>query len=267
MEENTVSEPFFESKREQYLVFFLVFMGVITLTYGVLYAVDFIPEKPSENMETEEAQVIETTSILESVQFSVSSFLDTFGNTSEETAVPEPDIADQPSESADEPEPERHETEVAQVDAVNAKPLSIIFDSLEKEIQVLNPESRDIASLDHALLSGVVRHPDSADFADEGTIFLFGHSSYLPNVINKNFQAFNGIQNLEWGDTVRLQSNDREYVYRVDRVYQAKASDAEVTIERGEAKLTLATCNTFGSKDDRYIVEATLIRSGELGAV
>jgi len=139
-------------------------------------------------------------------------------------------------------------------------PIRIIFDTLDnREVDVLNPESHSIEALDTALLSGAVRHPDSADFEREGTIFLFGHSSYLPNVINKNFQAFNGIQKLEWGDTIRLHSGDKEYTYQVDRVYETSADDAEVKIETGKQKLTLATCDSFGSKSDRFIVEATLI--------
>ncbi len=146
-----------------------------------------------------------------------------------------------------------------------ALPLKIIFDSLDKkEITVLNPTSNTIASLDEALLSGVVRHPDSADFVHTGTIFILGHSSYLPVVHNKNFQAFNGIQKLVWGDTIRLQSKDMEYVYRVDKVYEAKASNAEVPLQYDTAKLVLATCNSFGTKDDRYIVEASLIMKREL---
>ena len=141
-----------------------------------------------------------------------------------------------------------------------ALPLKIIFDSLDKkEITVLNPTSNTVASLDEALLSGVVRHPDSADFVHTGTIFILGHSSYLPVVHNKNFQAFNGIQKLAWGDTIRLQSKDMEYVYRIDKVYEAKASNAEVPLQYDTAKLVLATCNSFGTKDDRYIVEASLI--------
>jgi LPXTG-site transpeptidase (sortase) family protein len=144
-------------------------------------------------------------------------------------------------------------------------PTKIIFDSLDgREIEVLNPVSREIADLDEALLSGVVRHPDSADFADEGNIFILGHSSYLPNVLNPNFQAFNGIQELVWGDRIRLHSEDTEYVYRVERVYAAEASDVIVPFTPGEARLTLATCDSFGSKDDRFIVEAILIGSGPL---
>jgi len=143
-------------------------------------------------------------------------------------------------------------------------PLKIIFETLDKEITVLNPKSREVADLDEALLSGAVRHPDSADFQSDGNIFILAHSSYLPNVFNKNFQAFNGIQDLTWGDKIRLQSDDMEYVYRVDVAYKSKASEVFVPETPGEAKLTLATCNSFGTKDDRFIVEATLIGSYRL---
>jgi len=143
-------------------------------------------------------------------------------------------------------------------------PLKIIIDRLDKEIAVHNPESRDVAILDAALLKGVVRHPDSADLVSEGNIFILGHSSYLPNVLNKNFQAFNGIQDLVWGDTIKLQSADTEYVYRVQKVYKAKAADVVVPFTPGKAMLTLATCNSFGSKDDRFVVEAALIETKEL---
>lgn len=143
----------------------------------------------------------------------------------------------------------------------DATPNKIIFDDLNREVTILNPESSDIATLDNALLNGVVRHPDSADLQQDGTMFLFGHSSSLPNVINRNYQAFNGIQNLEWGDKVRVQSADFEYVYRVDRVYEAKASTAEIALVSGTATLALVTCNSFGTTDDRFVVEATLVDS------
>jgi len=153
--------------------------------------------------------------------------------------------------------------EVEEVKAVidNPLPVKIIFGDLDKEVTVLNPESRVIADLDAALLGGAVRHPDSADFNEDGNIFILAHSSYLPNVFNKNFQAFNGIQDLTWGDKIRLQSDDMEYVYQVDSTYKAKASEIFVPETPGEAKLTLATCNSFGSKDDRFMVEATLVGS------
>ena len=151
------------------------------------------------------------------------------------------------------------ETQAAAQRTVDPLPSKIIFDSLDKEVVVLNPTSRSIAELDAALLEGAVRHPDSANFTEEGNMFILAHSSYLPNVLNKNFQAFNGIQKLDWGDTVRVQSGDREYEYFVEKVYMARAEDVVVPETPGEARLTLSTCNSFGAKDDRYIVEAKLV--------
>ena len=215
----------YETKSERRTVFFFVSLGLFTITYGLFWAIDFLPEPPQE----ESGEVV-----------------------AEETIV---------EDALDIHEETPSGTKNFFIEDRAPLPLKIVFDSLNREVSVLNPTSRNIADLDNALLSGVVRHPDSADFGQKGTIFLFGHSSYLPNVLNKNFQAFNGVQNLQWGDIVRLQSEDMEYVYRVDRVYKVEASAASVTIERGVEKLTLMTCNSFGSKDDRFIVEATLIDS------
>ncbi|MFT5849227.1 MAG: LPXTG-site transpeptidase (sortase) family protein [Patiriisocius sp.] len=151
--------------------------------------------------------------------------------------------------------------EVEEVKSVVESPLpiKIIFETLDREVTVLNPASRAIVDLDEALLDGAVRHPDSADFSEDGNIFILAHSSYLPNVFNKNFQAFNGIQELTWGDKIRVQSDDMEYVYSVKKTYKAKATEVFVPETPGEANLTLATCNSFGSKDDRFMVEAKLI--------
>jgi len=138
-------------------------------------------------------------------------------------------------------------------------PHTLVIDALDRELPILNPESRQVADLDAALLEGVVRHPDSANLTTEGTMFILGHSSYLPKVNNRFFQAFNGIQKLEWGDTIRIYSDDTEYIYEVERVYKAKASELVVPIATSGQRLTLATCDSFGSTDDRFIVEATLV--------
>jgi LPXTG-site transpeptidase (sortase) family protein len=213
----------FTSKLEQRIVFFFVTVGAISITYGVLFIVDFLPEQKTDGAVEEQVQIAETEAVVEALV-------------------------------------------VVEEKNTDPLPLSIVFDTLGgKEVKILNPESSTVEALDSALLSGVIRHPDSADFKNSGTIFLLGHSSYLPVVRNKNFQAFNGIQKLKWGDTIRLQSSNTEYVYSVERVYEAKATDAEVKIERGDAKLVLATCNSFATKDDRFIVEATLVGKHPIG--
>ncbi len=198
-----------------------VFFVIVLFSYAFLYIIDFIPE-PIET-EVEEATT-ETISL---------------DNEAEDAAAPA--------------------ATVSAVSDIDPLPVSITFDSLNKTVTVLNPTSHSVSDLDEALLSGVVRYPDSADFSSPGNIFILGHSSYLPNVFNKNFQAFNGIQNLTWGDTIRLRSGDTEYIYQVDRVYKSNTSEGEISLESGVAKLTLATCNSFGAKTDRFIVEASLI--------
>ena len=214
-------DALFEEMKLKKLEFFIVFFVTVLCTYGMLFALGLTPEpvEPAYGAETD----------------------------SQEEEV----LDEEASE-------EEIETVVEEV-VYSPLPTRIIFDSLGKEVPVLNPDSRDIADLDSALLNGVVRHPDSATLTDEGNVFILGHSSYLPNVLNKNYQAFNGIQDLSWGDIIRVQSEDAEYTYRVQKVYQAKATDVVVPHTPGKAQLTLATCNSFGSKDDRYIVEATLI--------
>ncbi|MCI0619784.1 sortase [Candidatus Wolfebacteria bacterium] len=148
--------------------------------------------------------------------------------------------------------------------AAEADPVRIMIDAIGIDVTVLNPESQDIAVLDEALLEGAVRYPGSANLEEEGNVFLFGHSSYLPRVINPSFKAFNGIQRLESGDIIRARSRSDEYIYRVTSVKLVDANEAWVDLSRTGRKLTLSTCDSFGQKQDRFVVEAEFIGSYEL---
>lgn len=177
--------------------------------------------------------------------------------------VPEP-VTDKPkqADTTVEETAEPHEIAPAVIEEVaepTELPASIYIKRLDKTISVLNPASRSISDLDTALLEGVVRHPDSALLNQQGTVFILGHSSYLPTVFNKNFQAFNGIQSLEWGDVIEITGENQVFTYRVDNVFKARAQDVTVPIAVEEKRLTLATCNSFGSTDDRFVVEAKQI--------
>jgi len=217
------------------LAFIGTFFIVFTLSYVLLQAIDFLPE-PLTSVDTVELQNTQ-----ESLQI-----LETAGQSATGT------VLDNQIEK---------ELDTSSEGALDRKslPVSLSIPKLDRTISVLNPTSRTIADLDTALLEGVVRHPDSATLSQEGTVFILGHSSYLPQVFNKSFQAFNGIQNLEWGDTIEVSTTDAVYEYRVEKVYRAKAQDLTVPIAGTGKMLTLATCNSFGSVDDRYIVEAKQI--------
>lgn len=226
MQQAETFDELYRQIRLRKVPFLVTFAVIVLVSYAFLYIIDLIPEPIEESINAEESAVVPAE---DSVAL--------------EAATPV--VVEEPT--------------VPAVVTSDTLPRKIIIDALNREVPVLNPTSRAIPDLDEALLSGVVRHPDSADFGADGNVFILGHSSYLPTVFNKNFQAFNGLQDLEWGDTIRVQSSDTEYIYRVQDVYQAKASDVFVPNTPGEARLTLATCNTFGSKEDRFIVEAILI--------
>lgn len=221
------------------LSFIATFFVVFLLSYATLAWLDFLPEPPSE------------TTVLE---------LETGQETATGTDETLPVSTTTSASVSNTPAPSLAYTKPI-------KPESITIDRLERTIDVLNPVSREVADLDAALLYGVVRHPDSATLDQTGNVFILGHSSYLPTVRNRNFQALNDIQTLRFGDTIRITAEGNEYVYRVDRVYRADASEVVVPIAGTTKRLILATCNSFGSVDDRFIVEADLIETKSLLAL
>lgn len=206
-----------ERALEKKYAFFGVFFLVFLFSYLVLVAIDFVPEPKIENTEQTNAEM----AVVEVQQSLEEQFL-----------LPMSDVSNP------------------------VFPTSIYIEKLDRTVPILNPESREVADLDRALLEGVVRHPDSANMAQDGNVFVLGHSSHLPTVVNKNFQAFNGIEDLAWGDKIEVKTGEYAMVYEVEKVYKASASDLTVPVSGTGPRLTLATCNSFGSKDDRFIVEA-----------
>lgn len=144
------------------------------------------------------------------------------------------------------------------------EPLRVIAEKIGLDEKIQNPASADIRALDAALLKGVVRYPGSALAGQDANMFLFGHSSYLPFVYNKNYKVFNGIQKLAVGDDIRVQSHGAEYRYKVLSVRLTKADEALVDLSPGTRKLTLSTCNSFGAKSERFVVEAEFVASRSL---
>lgn len=236
---------------ERKTVFFGTFFVVFTLSYIVLLAIDLIPEKPADVSEESESTAQEVDVDKKSEEVST-----------EETVVVEGLPADSIEDASEVLKDETEDLYVTHGQGI--LPTSISIQKLGRTVSVLNPDSRSIADLDAALLDGVVRHPDSASLGQDGTVFILGHSSYLPQVFNKNFQAFNGIQNLEWGDLIEVASADTVFEYRVEKVYRARAQDLTVPIAGTGKMLTLATCNSFGTADDRYIVEAKQVGTHRL---
>jgi LPXTG-site transpeptidase (sortase) family protein len=122
----------------------------------------------------------------------------------------------------------------------------------------LQPNSPDIGVLDSALEKGAVYYPGSG-VVEQGNIFIFGHSSSLPVVINQAYKTFNGIEKTRVGDEIIIYDRSgKKFTYEIERVYQANAETAFIDLSRSGRRLTISTCNSFGSKSDRWVVDAVL---------
>lgn len=144
------------------------------------------------------------------------------------------------------------------------EPVRIVIDAIGIDVSVTNPSSTDIDVLDRALLAGAVRYPGSGDLGTDANVLVFGHSSYLPVVKNKAYQAFNELGKLEPGSSIVVHSETHRYTYEVERVYLANAEETLIEFTSPEPLLTLATCNTFGAKQERWVVTATLAKTEEI---
>lgn len=142
-----------------------------------------------------------------------------------------------------------------------APPLKISIPAINLSAPIANPDTTNIEALDALLLKGAVRYPTSAMLGEDGNVVLFGHSSYLPVVGNQAYKTFNDIQKLKSGDTITLYSSQNAYVYEVKTVSRESANDAAIPLSVSGRVLTLATCNSFAKKTDRFVVTAEFVGS------
>lgn len=138
---------------------------------------------------------------------------------------------------------------------INEDPLRIVIEKIGVDSPVSNPNTTNVATLDEYLLRGAVRYPGSG-FPGYGNMFIFAHSTGLRNVNNEAFKAFNGLRNLVVGDMIKIYGSAGLYYYKVSSVRLVDDNQALVEFNNDENILTLSTCNTFGAKSERYVVEA-----------
>ncbi len=145
-------------------------------------------------------------------------------------------------------------------------PVRIVATSIGLDRTVVNPVSTDVAVLDQELTKGAVRYPTSAMLGVDGTVLLFGHSSYLPVVYHQYYKTFNAIQNLKKGAVVSVFSGATEYRYSVVNVRVADATEDVVELPATGKHLVLVTCDTFSKKTSRFVVTADLVGTYSLAS-
>ncbi len=141
---------------------------------------------------------------------------------------------------------------------VGESPIRIVIEKIGVDAIVSNPNTTNIATLDEYLKQGAVRYPGSG-LSGVGNMFIFGHSTGRAVVVNQAYKTFNGLKDLVKGDIIKVYGKDKIYDYRVSSVSVVDQSQALVEFGNKKDMLTLSSCNSFGSKDNRYVVEAEYI--------
>ena len=82
-------------------------------------------------------------------------------------------------------------------------------------------------------------YPDT----ESGNLIIAGHSG------NYNNSYFANLYLLELGDTINIHYNNKNYVYKIDKIYnEEKTGRVRILRNRNKTTLTLITC----TKDDNY---------------
>ena len=136
-------------------------------------------------------------------------------------------------------------------------PTRIVIEKIGVDSTVSNPNSTKVSVLDEYLKKGAVRYPGSG-LIGSGNMFIFGHSTSLKTVNNQAYKTFNNLRNLKIGDDIKVYGEFKVYTYRVSSVVLVDEKQALVQFDN-KNKLTLSTCNTFGEKSERYVVEADFV--------
>lgn len=147
---------------------------------------------------------------------------------------------------------------------VGELPLNIKIPVIGVDAQIYNPATTSIEVLDSYLLKGAVRYPGSALLGGNGNIFLFGHNTSIQIVNNQAFKTFNGLQNLKSGDLIKVFSDKYEYIYKVLSVKMVSADKAFVEFNTKDNLLTISTCDNFGTKSDRFVVQSEYVSRSNL---
>ncbi len=101
-----------------------------------------------------------------------------------------------------------------------------------------------------ALESGPGFYPESG-YPDNGNVSIAGHRTTYG-------APFRNLDQLEKGDPIKLIYRGKEYIYKVDDVFDTHKYDWSVIDPTDDPALTLTTCHPPGSAEQRLVVRAYL---------
>jgi len=127
-----------------------------------------------------------------------------------------------------------------------SSPLRIRIPDIGLDQAVVEGVSTDV------LRDGPGHYPGTALPGQDGNVVISGHRTTYT-------RPFYGLDALDPGDLVFLDTAGGTFTYRVARTLVAGLDDTGPLAPTGYAKLTLTTCNPIGSARERLVVEALLV--------
>jgi len=128
---------------------------------------------------------------------------------------------------------------------------------------IANVDPTSPKAYDEALLNGVA-HASTSFFPDQnGTVYLFSHSTNYQWFVKDLNAVFYLVKNLDRGDTIVLIYKGIWYTYQIsDKQIVAPSKTKYLIPYAGKKSLILETCWPPGSTTERLLIFAKLIETG-----
>ncbi len=137
----------------------------------------------------------------------------------------------------------------------------VVVPSLHIDAPLVEPRGTSDNEFEAALAGGVVHYPGTAEPGEQGTCYLFGHSSDYPWVAGKYKAVFALLPSIKTGEQVILFGQEgKPYIYTVTGTKVAAASDVQYVQLKDLSKkqLILQTSYPVGTAAKRFLVFAEM---------
>lgn len=130
--------------------------------------------------------------------------------------------------------------------------------SLGINTAVESPEVISVTVLDNALARGPVYYQGSGTPGNRNML-IFGHSTGFSIVNNKAYKVFNNIKLAKKGEYVYVRTSSGIHTYVIQNVKKVSKYSTWIQFDSDKPLLTLSTCDSFGKKSDRWVLEASYV--------
>jgi len=143
----------------------------------------------------------------------------------------------------------------------------IVIPKIGKNIPLLDIKQKTVDGIEELndifmeeLENGVIRYPGSAKPWEDGTTFVFGHSSNFPWIKWDYNQVFALLDKVVFNDEIIVYYNQKTYTYKIRKKEIIKPGHVGVLKRnKGRSEITLMTCWPIGTTLNRMIVIGDLV--------